>query len=121
MDNDPKASSRELEQRKFDHQVDLVEQRSKAEKYYEQAIKHYNMQEYDDALMMIRSALGIHPTNWKYHYNLAYIYTLVNNEEVGIHHYKMFLRYAEPEDPDIEAIKGRIQYLEAKVKAKYRR
>lgn len=117
----PKPSNKELEKRKYDHQLDIIEQRTKAEKYYEDAIRHFKMDQYDDALMMLRSALGLHPTNWKYHYNLAYVYTLVGNDEVGINHYKMFLRYADRDDPDIEIIQARIQYLEAKVKEKYRR
>lgn len=89
-----------------------------AEKKFLRAGVEFDKGDIDEALMLIRSALSMSPGNSKYHYNAGYLYWRKDLLEVALNHYKLFVRYAAPDDKDLETIKGRIIYLEKKIQEK---
>lgn len=89
-----------------------------AEKKFLRAGVEFDKGDIDEALMLIRSALSLSPGNSKYHYNAGFLYWQKGLIEVAVNHYKLFVRYAAPDDKDLDVIKGRIVYLENEAKSR---
>lgn len=89
---------------------------AEAEQKYIKATSKFEVGDYDEALMLLRTCISMMPQNWKYHYNIAYIYWRKDLLEVAINHYKLFLKYAPETDTDRELIRGRITWLESEIK-----
>lgn len=89
-----------------------------AEKKFLRAGVEFDKGDIDEALMLIRSALSLSPGNSKYHYNAGFLYWQKGLIEVAVNHYKLFVRYAAPDDKDLDVIKGRIIYLENEAKSR---
>ncbi|MGE3727410.1 MAG: hypothetical protein AB7I41_17760 [Candidatus Sericytochromatia bacterium] len=89
---------------------------AEAEQKYEKATAKFEVGDYDEALMLLRTCISMMPQSWKYHYNIAYIYWRKDLLEVAINHYKLFLKYAPGTDTDRDLIKGRISWLEGEIK-----
>jgi tetratricopeptide (TPR) repeat protein len=89
---------------------------AEAEARYSKAALKYELGDFDEALMMLRTCISMCPDNWKYHYNIGYIYWRKDLLEVAVNHYKLFLKYAPQADPDREIIKGRITWLDNEIK-----
>jgi len=106
----------ELEAAKYE--AEKIE--AEAEKRYAKATLKFEMNDLDEALMLIRSALSLSPGNPKYHYNLGFLYWRKGLLEVAVNHYKLFLRYAPQTDKDQQVIKDRIVYLEKEIKNRIR-
>ena len=110
-----------VEEKKIQAQAEQsTKEDTKAERYYQKAVPFYERKDYDEAITYIRSALSLDPTNPKYHYNIAYIYSLKELPEVAINHYKLYLKYA-PNEPDAPYVESRIQLLQAEVMKKIKR
>lgn len=99
----------------------VEEARIEAERRYMKGVDRYDAGDIDDALMMIRSAITLYPTQPKYHYNLAYLYSVKKMYEPCITHYKLYLRYVPDNDRDINTVKGRIKYYENELKNLFKR
>lgn len=91
------------------------EKQKMAEEKYVKGVQRFDMGDFDEALMLMRAALALWPGNFKYHYNIAYVYWKNDMLEVAINHYKMFIRYAHKNDPDVHIIKDRIKMLEKEI------
>ena len=120
--SDDRADQEALKQRQYrviQETAEVEKQRTKAEEYYIKAVGLYERGEIDEAITFIRSALSLHHTNPKYHYNLAYIYSLKGLYEIAINHYRLFLKYAPPDEPDLVLVKARIQQFDREIKKKF--
>lgn len=110
------VGKRGLTQKQKNMAIQVERDITKAEALYEKAVGKYMRPDLDEALTLMRSALSLHPSNPKYHYNIAYIYSVRGDDDICLNHYKAFLRYAPDNDPDIDNVKARVIYYEKKIR-----
>jgi tetratricopeptide (TPR) repeat protein len=88
-----------------------------AKAHYEKATRHYEIREFDRALLEYKAAYLAQPDT-AFLFNIGQCYRKLGQDQEALNFFQLYLKKASPDDPNRHQVEARIRDIEAEAKLK---